>query len=513
MHRTPDALESLGSAYLVMGDAHRAVLVLEEATDIARPSARLLGDLAAAYLARATRNNQPQDFAKAVTMADRAVKTDGRAAEGWFNRAWALERLSLFNEARQAWQDYLNVDGTSGWAGEARNRLRALEKSPRSTSPGEEQRAFVLALSASTNSGDLAAVIKDSPEAAQRWLDNQMLVEWPRLVLSGHPEDARAVTAGAQRVADALARERDDAFWRDVVGVVVKASSHGSADELARGQRHFAAADAYEADRVGESTRLIAPAIGPLDRAASPLAIAARRFRAIGAYYANDFPAALEEIRGVQVSARRRHYTRMLGLGYRLEGLVYLTKGDFARALDAYAQALTCFQAMGGAEDEAAIQTSLAEEFEYVGDMQRSWQARYAALSLIISVHDPLAVYRMCRVRHQPRSERIFRRSPFIFSRLHSRARSAPAARQLWSPVTSRARPSTNVSVSQHAPKLIWTPRRESSRPFAIRSSCRGLKRACSSRGERCWPSIALPKRSPTSTKRSRITSERAPVR
>src|SRR5262249_29686883 len=98
---------------------------------------------------------------------------------------------------------------------------------------------------------------------------------------------------------------------------------------------------------------------------------------------------------GVQVSARRQHYTRMLGLGYRLEGLVYLTKGDFAHALDAYMQSLTCFHAIGGLEDEAAIQTSLAESLEYVGDMQRSWQARYSALSLVSAVHDPLAAYRM----------------------------------------------------------------------------------------------------------------------
>ena len=159
----------------------------------------------------------------------------------------------------------------------------------------------------------------------------------------------------------------------------------------------------------GSATRatLIAQAIAPLDRAESPYALAARRYKAIGAYFANDFSPALEEIRAVQGAARRRHYTRLLGLAYRLEGLIDVVRGDFAKGIDAYEAALACFNSVGAIEDEAAIQTSLAEEFDNVGDMQRSWQARYAALSVIIFVHDPLwRLSACCRARRQRRSER-----------------------------------------------------------------------------------------------------------
>ncbi len=394
-HRTPEALESLGIAYLVMGDVHRAVLTFEEATDGPQPNARMLSDLAAAYLARATRNDQPQDFARAATMADRAVKADPGVAEAWFNRACALERLSLFDEARKAWQDYLKIDGTSGWAAEARNRLKALEGSPRSKSPEEERRAIELASSGAPNPRDLTSVIKSSPEAAQRWLDDQMLVEWPRLVLSGRTDDARALASRAQRVADALTRERDDAFWQDVIAAAVKAVSQNRAESLAKGHKAFrAAADAYDADRIAEMTPLVANALAPLGSAGSPLVVAARRYRAIGAYYTNDFQGALDEIRRVQASAQRQRYTRLLGLGYRLEGLIRVVSGDFARALDAYERALMCFQSMGAVEDEAAIQSALAEDLQFVGEIQRSWQARYAGLSLIGAVHDPLATWR-----------------------------------------------------------------------------------------------------------------------
>ncbi len=141
--RTPQSLKALGVAYLVLGDVNRAVPVLEEAADLAtrtRNAHVLAGDLPAAYLARATRNSQPQDFANALTAAERAVKLDPRLAEGWFNRACALERLSLADEARQAWQDYLKVDDRSGWAEEARSRMKVAGVPPNSGSVEDDRR-------------------------------------------------------------------------------------------------------------------------------------------------------------------------------------------------------------------------------------------------------------------------------------------------------------------------------------------------------------------------------------
>jgi tetratricopeptide (TPR) repeat protein len=123
--RTPHALRRLGLAYLVTGDIARAVNALEAAADHASPDPLVLSDLSAAYITRAMRTNQPQDFTKALAAADRAVKADSKMAEAWFNRAYALERLSL-PEARDAWVDYLKVDDQSGWADEARQHLRSL---------------------------------------------------------------------------------------------------------------------------------------------------------------------------------------------------------------------------------------------------------------------------------------------------------------------------------------------------------------------------------------------------
>lgn len=126
--RSPRSLRALGLAYLVSGDIGRAVPVLEEAAETPGSDARTFSDLSAAYFERAARNGDRQDLMKALAAAERALGADPRLAEAWFNRAKTLERLSLVAPARDAWREYLKIDGDSPWAGEARAHLSALER-------------------------------------------------------------------------------------------------------------------------------------------------------------------------------------------------------------------------------------------------------------------------------------------------------------------------------------------------------------------------------------------------
>ena len=117
-----------GIVALVTGDADRAITALENAAAARPDDAQILSDLAAAYLVRADKNNQPEDLSKALVAANRALNADRTLPEALFNRASALERLSLTQEARDAWQAYLTIDDRSGWADETRSRLRNLSQ-------------------------------------------------------------------------------------------------------------------------------------------------------------------------------------------------------------------------------------------------------------------------------------------------------------------------------------------------------------------------------------------------
>src|SRR6185436_18574197 len=72
--------------------------------------------------------SDPQDLVKALSAADKAVASDPKLPEAYFNRALALEKLFLLSPAQAAWEDYRQLDRTSEWAGEAQKHLDALSQ-------------------------------------------------------------------------------------------------------------------------------------------------------------------------------------------------------------------------------------------------------------------------------------------------------------------------------------------------------------------------------------------------
>lgn len=123
---TASALRDRGIAQLIIGDVERAIDALENAASQRPDDARIQSDLSAAYLARANNTSDADDLTKALASANRAINLNHSLPEAVFNRALALERRAMINDARDAWQAYLALDDKSGWADDARNHLRAM---------------------------------------------------------------------------------------------------------------------------------------------------------------------------------------------------------------------------------------------------------------------------------------------------------------------------------------------------------------------------------------------------
>lgn len=118
------------SAALIGGDADRAIAILESASRNHPRDAQISNDLAAAYLVIFDRNGSTADAGRALAAASHALEVEPRMPEALFNRALAAQAAGLRDEARAAWQRYLTVDDQSGWAEEARARLRILSNQP-----------------------------------------------------------------------------------------------------------------------------------------------------------------------------------------------------------------------------------------------------------------------------------------------------------------------------------------------------------------------------------------------
>ena len=135
---TPGTAErrgTLAAAYLVLGDTAQAVLHLERAvadTEGKSPArARLLSDLAAAYLTRAFQEDRADDYPRALDRAAEALEIDPDLREALYNRALALEALRLEGEAVKAWDLLLAKEKDPGWREEAIRRRDTLSTRPR----------------------------------------------------------------------------------------------------------------------------------------------------------------------------------------------------------------------------------------------------------------------------------------------------------------------------------------------------------------------------------------------
>lgn len=121
---------AFGLALLALGDVDRAIASLEAAVAAQPANGLFQSDLAAAYLARASRFGRPDDFTRALAAAEQASVADPDRVEPYFTKALTLEGLHREEPAVQAWEEYLRRDPGSPWKTEAEQRLASLRGRP-----------------------------------------------------------------------------------------------------------------------------------------------------------------------------------------------------------------------------------------------------------------------------------------------------------------------------------------------------------------------------------------------
>lgn len=126
-------LHAKGIALLVSAasndDPKRIVAQRKEAVDLLESAARrepnnasYQSDLAGGLIA----TGDPANLRSAVDVSNRALQIDRHSAEASFNRAKAFESLNQTEKAISAYKAYLDVDSSSEWAKEAKERLETL---------------------------------------------------------------------------------------------------------------------------------------------------------------------------------------------------------------------------------------------------------------------------------------------------------------------------------------------------------------------------------------------------
>ena len=116
-----EAWYNLGVAYQKIEAHEKAIRDLERAVALRPDNADYQYALGSGYF-------HVESYAKAVRAFERALQADPRHLKSQFSLALTLEKQGKLDEARAAWERYLELDSKSGWAERARARLSELDR-------------------------------------------------------------------------------------------------------------------------------------------------------------------------------------------------------------------------------------------------------------------------------------------------------------------------------------------------------------------------------------------------
>ena len=375
---TPENRHALGVARLVVGDIDDAIALLRSVVRDAPSKAKPSSDLGAALLARGEMKGRPDDLIEALSVIEKALESEPTLREGLFNRAVALEKLHLDEQAETAWTDYLARGAEPGWADEARERIEKLRKA-RESSEWDPDRERIEAAVASGDAATVAEVVARRTQETRYWIQDGLLVSWARAANEGREAEAETALALARTLSAALFEATGDRMMPDVVAAVGTTSRR---ETLIRGYLAYASGvERYDRFETKAARPFFEEAESALDAAGNPLALFVSYAVARCQNYDEDRERATLRLTRVLPEAERRGYLALIAHVCWLRGLSEGNASRLGDSIVSYRTSLRLFERIHEEEHAAWVSALLAEDLGFLGDEPASQRHLMDALS------------------------------------------------------------------------------------------------------------------------------------
>jgi CHAT domain-containing protein/Flp pilus assembly protein TadD len=381
--RSAEAQHAAGVAMVLVEKPEEAVPKLESAARVSN-DAKIWSDLAAARYAAASQLGRTSNYPTALAAADTALRADPKLPEALFNRALILERLGLSNEARRAWERYLEVDPSSPWAIEAREHLTGI---PVTTQSSKFDRDRPLLEEAAAR-GDASAVrrfVETYRDRARAYAEGEYLGRWGEAVQKKDTGAAGRWLTIARNIATALTAISGDSLTSEATQSIDNASA---SDRELIAEAH----GAYRSGRIAYSRHDLVTAQRHLLRAAKmfeaahdPMALAARYYSAGVRLAQGETTVARADLERIRSEADSHPTFINLGARIRWElGRIHLLDDDFSGEIPLLTAGAAMFRRSGDRSSEAFVEAMLARALESLGradDAWLAWTRAFGALS------------------------------------------------------------------------------------------------------------------------------------
>jgi CHAT domain-containing protein/tetratricopeptide (TPR) repeat protein len=372
-----DLLEVGGLDELNLG-----IRLQEEATAADPHDARGWSDLAAVYLVRAQRADEPRDLLRAYEAASRALRENGFLVEARFNQALALEHLFLRDVAHAAWQDYLKLVRTSGWAKEA-GRSSQILGGLQARGVWDQQEHLLDRAALAGDTRTVEVIVGQYRQAAREYAEQRLFGAWADAVVGKQSGLAANRLRILKAIGGALVRTSGEHLVYDSVAVIEAAEAGDPRvwRDLVQGMRDFRDGHKlYAARQTRQAVLKLTVSRAALDRARSPFAFRAAFFIASSDYIDRKYKHAIAQTGRLGQRLEGSPYGALLGHVYWIKALSEATLGRTQGSIEDYRRSYSEFRRLGERENAFNISCRLGEVLASRGRKQEAWQYIYRAL-------------------------------------------------------------------------------------------------------------------------------------
>jgi CHAT domain-containing protein len=371
-----DALRDLQA-----GNPDGAVAKLSRAVELAPGNAVAVSDLAAARLHRSVAHSDPYDLFRALAAANRALRLDPNLLAAAYNRALALQRISLDLRADEEWQRFQQRETDPFWKKAAEEHARSLTSTRRSPS-----RETILAeAQQAAERGDqrkVQEVVAGSPQICREHVERELLGAWAEAELENRTSESQKLLQTVRAIGAALAGNGEHMI-ADTVDQIddLRRTAPQKFSRLAQGlQAYRQGYELVNQNDFAGARPVFEKAQRQLTEAGSPFAGWATYNMALCRYLQPDYGRARALLKPFFRAPYPTRYPALHARARWLEALMAMIEGDPVTGLAAFEAALADFRKLGEPSYAARMAGEVANILNYLGRRHEAWSRLHPAL-------------------------------------------------------------------------------------------------------------------------------------
>lgn len=374
------------SPILVTARAYgKAIQELERGIAQHPQDAKLLNNLAAAYLARYEGDKQSFDLVLALDASDRAIQVEPWMPEPIFNRSLALHFLHLEREAAKSWLRYLEVERDPSWLPEARLHLQQVMQ-PKDVTLWAVERNKLYRAKVTDHSAGIEKIVQLFPQAIRLYAEDNLLPSWAIELEEGDYAGAARTLSLIRDIGFLLSAFNSDNMIMDSVRAIDRVSKLSDKTQLmslAKGHHLYKIGrEAFQNSSPETAGRIFSRSSRALEFGGSPFWLWASFYRAAALSDQFKREQALLCLNSLMAQVVHLKYQNLEGRIHWLAGMVLFGKSEPTKSLSEFDRSLAIFDSLHYSEDAGAIHYLIAGNLVYLGNSSKAWEHLYESLCL-----------------------------------------------------------------------------------------------------------------------------------